>query len=70
MIENQKLMNWSKHVNFSNSKLQSAKRKAEVLTVSFENLKRCKMQEVGNRAKFDVDRQFEEQQPVWPCARP
>ena len=55
MIENQKLLNWSKHVNQSNSRLKTVKRKAKVLTVSF---KRRKLQEVGSRSRFDVDRSF------------
>ena len=57
-MENQKQMNWIKSVTISNNKLRDSKRKAEVQTLSFESLKGRKLLEVGNRAKFDTDRQY------------
>ena len=51
-------MNWIKEVPFSNEKLKNTKKKAEVQTLSFENLKRRKMQEVGNRGLFETDRKY------------
>ena len=40
LIESQKQMNWIKKVTFDNDKLKNTKRKEEVQTLSFENLKR------------------------------
>ena len=51
-------MNWIEEVTFSNNKLRNSKRKAEIQTLSFENLKRRKLQEVGHRGLFETDRKY------------
>ena len=58
LIESQKQINWIKSVTISNDKLRNSKRKAEIQTLSFESLKRRKLQEVGHRGKFEMDRQY------------
>ena len=59
LIENQKELNLIKQVTFSNAKLRDTKRKAEVQTISFENFKRHKLGEVGNRGTFDTERKYD-----------
>ena len=59
LIENQKEVNLIKQVTFNNDKLRDTKRKAKVQTLSFENFKRRKLGEVGNRGTFDSERKYD-----------
>ena len=59
LIETQKELNTIKQVRWDNTKLRDRKRKSDVQSIQFENFKRRKLAEVGNRGAFDTERKLD-----------
>ena len=59
LIENQNELNMRKQVKWDNTKFRDRKRKSEIQSIPFDNFKRRKLAEVGNRGAFDTERKLD-----------
>jgi hypothetical protein len=59
LLEAQKELNTIKKVTWDNTKLKDRKRKSDVMSLQFDNFKRRKVAEVGNRGPFETNRKLD-----------